>query len=468
MRTFGQDLSDSFVSNVNDYQKKATTTGTNTYAVAGGISAYADGFSLIVKFTNASSGVCTLNVNTVGAKKIFTNPTTQATTGSITALQTYLLVYDSALDTGTGGFALIGGAGGGGGSQTLEDVLTTGNNLTSSQSIDIDSGGDLTIQSTVNPEMTIAVGESGIVITTDDNKIVFDQASGTIKVQDSRATPTGIEYNADYSATYSSRSLTDKAYVDAKVVDSIADSDTTHAPSRNAVFDSLALKAPLASPGLTGTPTAPTASASDNSTKISTTAYVDAAVAAAVAGLLDLKGPTDASANPNYPAGSKGDTYIVSVAGKIGGASGKSVDVGDVYIASADNAGGTEASVGTSWFVLEHNLAGALLSANNLSDVANASTARTNLGLAIGTNVQAYDADLLAIAGLTSAADKIPYFTGSATAGLLTRDTDGTLAANSDTVLATQKAVKTYVDGLVSGNKAQFALVTSMRNFYNY
>ena len=38
--------------------------------------------------------------------------------------------------------------------------------------------------------------------------------------------------------------------------------------------------------------------------------------------------------------------------------------------------------------------AGALLAANNLSDVANAGTARTNLGLAIGTNVLAYDSNL--------------------------------------------------------------------------
>ena len=39
-------------------------------------------------------------------------------------------------------------------------------------------------------------------------------------------------------------------------------------------------------------------------------------------------------------------------------------------------------------------LSGALLAANNLSDVANAGTSRTNLGLAIGTNVLAYDANL--------------------------------------------------------------------------
>lgn len=54
-----------------------------------------------------------------------------------------------------------------------------------------------------------------------------------------------------------------------------------------------------------------------------------------------------------------------------------------------------------------------LQAANNLSDVADASTSRTNLGVAIGSDVQAYDAGLTSIAGLSTVADKMLYTTGS-------------------------------------------------------
>lgn len=47
------------------------------------------------------------------------------------------------------------------------------------------------------------------------------------------------------------------------------------APTQNSVYDQMELRAPLASPTLTGSPTAPTQAEGDNSTKLATTAYVD-------------------------------------------------------------------------------------------------------------------------------------------------------------------------------------------------
>jgi hypothetical protein len=65
----------------------------------------------------------------------------------------------------------------------------------------------------------------------------------------------------------------------------------------------------------------------------------------------------------------------------------------------------------------------AAVKANNLSDLTNAATARTNLGLVIGTNVQAYDALLQSISGLTFAADSLIYGSGSDTAAVTTLTT---------------------------------------------
>lgn len=98
--------------------------------------------------------------------------------------------------------------------------------------------------------------------------------------------------------------------------------------------------------------------------------------------LFDLKGSTDCSSNPDYPAGEVGDAYYVSVAGKIGGASGKTVEVGDVYVCKADAATGAEAAVGTSWFVVQANLTGITAAGLAFIQAVDAAAQKTLLSLA--------------------------------------------------------------------------------------
>ena len=70
--------------------------------------------------------------------------------------------------------------------------------------------------------------------------------------------------------------------------------------------------------------------------------------------------------------------------------------------------------------------AGALLAANNLSDVANAGTSRTNLGVAIGTDVLAFDTNLQAFV----TAFTLPTTDGTSGEALVT-DGSGTVSFGS-------------------------------------
>ena len=160
--------------------------------------------------------------------------------------------------------------------------------------------------------------------------------------------------------------------------------------------------------------------AANSDTKIAsqkaTKTYVDALIAAADA--MVFKGVIDCSTNPNYPAADRGWTYRVSVAGKIGGASGTNVEAGDILLCLNDStASGDQATVGANWSIIQTNLDGAVIGPSSVTDgnlaafdgttgklikQLTASQVRSALSLVVGTNVQAWDADLDTWAGKTA------------------------------------------------------------------
>jgi hypothetical protein len=68
-----------------------------------------------------------------------------------------------------------------------------------------------------------------------------------------------------------------------------------------------------------------------------------------------FKGSIDCSSNPNYPAATAGDVKRVSVAGKIGGASGDAVLAGDFVTCITTSVGGTKAAVGAEFILARQN-----------------------------------------------------------------------------------------------------------------
>jgi hypothetical protein len=141
--------------------------------------------------------------------------------------------------------------------------------------------------------------------------------SGAIAMGTSKITGMGDPTSAQDAAT--------KAYTDLQIsnlvngatsaydtLKEIADLLVADESTAAALATTVAAKAPLASPALTGSPTAPTQSLSDNSTKIATTAYADRIVATAPGNLSGVITSVGAVTTITAQTGT-GTTFVTSV-----------------------------------------------------------------------------------------------------------------------------------------------------------
>ena len=129
--------------------------------------------------------------------------------------------------------------------------------------------------------------------------------------------------------------------------------------TQNAITSKLGEKAPLVSPALTGTPTAPTASTGTNTTQIATTAFVQTAVSNGIAAsdAMIVKGTigTSGTVTALPTTYSTGWTYRVVTAGTYAG---QVCEIGDLIIALVDRKG--TGNTNSDWCVAQTNINGAI------------------------------------------------------------------------------------------------------------
>ena len=239
------------------------------------------------------------------------------------------------------------------------DEMGTGGGTVTSVTVSNDTNGGLSISgSPITSSGTITIGHSNVLtsaqttsgiypIKIDKNGHIteYGTALGNVSTTANGLMPAFSSTNQSSTAVSTDNYVWDATQNKYAKLPSTAFSDTTYTDgtagytlkakqdgSGNVITSTYA---PLASPALTGTPTAPTATAGDNSTQIATTAFVTTAISG-ITGAMVFKGTigTSGTAGTTLPTtGVKiGDTYKIITAGTYASQAAK---VGDLFIATA-------------------------------------------------------------------------------------------------------------------------------------
>ena len=198
---------------------------------------------------------------------------------------------------------------------------------------------------------------------------------------------------------------------DVQITVEVADDSHNHVIDNvDGLQDALNAKAPLDSPALTGTPTAPTAAVDTNTTQIATTAYVIAQINKLLAASNAVQFKSTVTGDTAEPTDAKvGDLYVVSQAGTIWGFP---CEPGDMIICTANE------GEDPTWNVIQTNINGAV----------------TGPSTSVNSNIAVFD-------GATGKIIKDGGVTIAQLKAVATTSTDGMMSA----------ADKTKLDGIEEG-----------------